>query len=220
MLLHQFSNPDNVIVVTSTNPQILIASSYLPPYDTLEQDLTPTGFFLTFVKPINFIWGLDANSKHSIWYSPTIDTRGRILVHLLSLHALITANEKGIPTYSGPTGESWIDVTVIIINSALSVQNWEVSEECTQSDHRHMIFDLRIQRNNKYLKITAGDFTRKFATQVGYCNLIQLKVKKCSQQWKDWVNSDKTKEKLDKSITEIWSKLGEIGEECLPPIPT
>ena len=71
-------------------------------------------------------------------------------------------------------------ISVVIINSALSVQNWEVSEECMQSDHRHIIFDFGMQRNNKYLKITAGDFTRKFDTQVEYCNLIQLKVKKCS----------------------------------------
>jgi hypothetical protein len=94
-LLHQFSNPDNVIVVTSTSPQIHIANPYLPPYNMLEQDLTPIGSFLTSVKPIHFIWVLDANSKHSIWYSPTIDTGGRILVDFLSLHELITANEKG-----------------------------------------------------------------------------------------------------------------------------
>jgi hypothetical protein len=144
MLLHQFSNPDNVIVVTSTNPQIHIASSYLPRYDTLEQDLTPIRSFLTIVKPINFIWGLDANSKHSIWYSPTIDTRGRILVDFLSVQGLITANEKDSPTHCGPTGESWIDVTVTTINSTLSVQNWEVSEECTQSDRNLILFDLRI----------------------------------------------------------------------------
>jgi uncharacterized protein YutD len=76
-----------------------------------------------------------------------------------------------------------------------SVQNWEVSEECTQSDHSLILFDLRIQRNNKNLKRTAGDFTRKFATQVGNWNLFQLKVKKCSQQWRDRANSTMTKEK-------------------------
>jgi len=63
----------------------------------------------------------------------------------------------------------------------------------------------------------ASDFTRKFATQVGNWNWFQLIVKKCSQQWRDWVNSAMTKEKLDKPITEIWSKLGEIGKECFPP---
>jgi len=31
IFLHQFSNPDNTIVATATNPPIHIASSYLPP---------------------------------------------------------------------------------------------------------------------------------------------------------------------------------------------
>jgi hypothetical protein len=55
---------------------------------------------------------MDANSKHSMWYSPTTDTRGRLLVDFLSAHGLLTANEKDGPTYSGPTGSSWIDITV------------------------------------------------------------------------------------------------------------
>jgi len=77
-------------------------------------------------------------------------------------------------------------------------------------------FDLQFQRNKNNLRRTAGDFTRKFATQVGNSNSFQLKVKICSQQWRDWVNSATTKDKLDKSTTEIWSKLGEIGQECFP----
>jgi len=80
------------------------------------------------------------------------------------LHGLITTNEKDSPTYCGPTGESWIDITVTTINSTLSVQNWEVGEECTQSDHNRILFDFRIQRNKKNLKRTTGNFTRKFAT--------------------------------------------------------
>lgn len=45
LLLQQFSNPNNVVVVTPTNTQLYIACSYLPPYDTLEQDLTPIAWF-------------------------------------------------------------------------------------------------------------------------------------------------------------------------------
>jgi len=33
----------------------------------------------------------------------------------------------------------------------------------------------------------------------------------------DWVNSATSKDKVGKSITEIWSKLGEIGQECFSP---
>jgi hypothetical protein len=53
-----------------------------------------------------------------MWYSPTTDTRGRMLVDFLSSHGLLTANVKDGPTYSGPTGVSWIDITVTPISSA------------------------------------------------------------------------------------------------------
>jgi len=44
-------------------------------------------------------------------------------------------NEKDGPTYSGPTGESWIDVTAVSIGVAHNILNWRVSEETTLSDH-------------------------------------------------------------------------------------
>jgi hypothetical protein len=46
LLLHNYSNPDNVIVVLSTTPPTHTACSYLHPYDTLDLDLTPIGTFI------------------------------------------------------------------------------------------------------------------------------------------------------------------------------
>jgi len=206
-----------VIVVASTNPQLYIASSYLPPYDTLEQDLTPTGTFLTAVKPTSFIWGLDANSKHSLWFSPATDIRGKTLVDILSTHGLITINEKDRPTYSGPTGVSCIDITATTIRSAQNVHNWRVSEECMHSDHNLILFELNIQQKKYNLNRTAGDYTRKYATQVGNWKLFQMIIRKSSNQWRDWINSATTKEELDTSSTKIWNKLDEAGKECFPP---
>ena len=58
---------------------------------------------------------MDANSKHKLWHSPKTDIRGRILADFLSSHRLLTINEMDGPTYSGPTGESWTDVTAASI---------------------------------------------------------------------------------------------------------
>jgi len=41
LLLHNYSNPDNVIVVLSSNAPIHIACCYLPPYDTLNKTSHP-----------------------------------------------------------------------------------------------------------------------------------------------------------------------------------
>jgi len=51
-------------------------------------------------------------------------------------------NEKDGPTYSGPTGESWIDVTAASIGVTHKILNWRVSEETTLSDHNLILFSL------------------------------------------------------------------------------
>jgi len=132
-------------VLVTTNPQLYIASSYLPHYDTLEQDLKAIETFIKSVNPSNLIGGLDANSKHSIWFSPTTDKRGRTLVIFLALHGLITINEKDGPNYCGPTGVSWMVITATTIKAAPNVKNWRTSEKCTQSDHNLIEFKFRIQ---------------------------------------------------------------------------
>ena len=203
MFLHQFSNPDNTIVVTATNPPpIHIARSYLPPYDTLEQDLTPIETFLTTVKPKN-VWGLDANSKHSLWYSPTTDSRGRVLVDFFSSHGLLTINEKDGPTYSGPTGESWIDITTSI-DLAHKIQNWRISEDNTLSDHNLILFSLRTHNNTMHSNRTTSHPTREFATQVGNWILFQQKVVQHRQQWEDLIPQQRS------NLTQLLQQSGTI----------
>jgi hypothetical protein len=63
----------------------------------------------------------------------------------------------------------------------------------------------------------AGDYTRKNATQVGNWNQFQAKVKMWNTQWRDWIQDAKTKEELDKAITEIWNRLGEASREFFSP---
>jgi hypothetical protein len=89
----------------------------------LEQDLTTMETFLTTVNPKNFVWGLDAKSKHNFWHSPTTDSRGRMLADFLFSHGLLSINKKDGSTYSGPTGDTWIDITVSTSELTHKIQN-------------------------------------------------------------------------------------------------
>jgi hypothetical protein len=162
-------------------------------------------------------WGLDANSKHRMWHSPITDNRGRVLVDFLAQHGLLTVNEKDGPTYSGPTGESWIDITVTTTNSAHRIQNWRVSEESTYSDHNLVLFNLTIFTSNTKPNRAASNSTRKFATQVGNWNRFTRQVQQNNQHWTNLIDNATTKDLLDEHITVIWRKLGEINKECFPP---
>jgi hypothetical protein len=112
---------------------------------------------------------------------------------------------------------SWIDITATTIKAAPRLQNWRISEECTQSDHNLIEFQFNIQTHKNNPNRINGVYTRKYAPQVGNWNQFQAKIKKCNTQWKDRIQDAKTKEELEKAITEIWNRLGEVSRECFTP---
>jgi hypothetical protein len=108
---------------------------------------------------------------------------------------------------------SWIDITTTTIKAAAKVQNWRISEECTQSDHNLIEFQFSIQTHKNNLNRVDGDYTRKYATQIGNWNQFQAKIKMWNTQWRDWIQDAKTKEELENAITEIWNRMGEASRE-------
>jgi hypothetical protein len=108
---------------------------------------------------------------------------------------------------------SWLDITATTIKAAPTIQKWRISEECTQSDHNLIEFQFSIQNHKNNLNRVAGDYTRKYATQVGNWNQFQAKVKIWNTQWRDWIQDAETKEELDNAVTEIWNRMGEASRE-------
>ena len=145
-----------------------------------------------------------------------------MLVDFLSSHGLLSINEMDGPTYSGPTGYSWIDITVSSSELARKIQDWRVREENTLSDHSLILFSLRTQNYASHLNRTTSHPTRRFANKVGNWELFQLKVLQIRQKWVDLLNNPTTKEQLDTAVTTIWDYLGEINKTCflLPIILT
>ena len=140
------------------------------------------------MKPKNLNWGMDANSKHKLQHSPKTDTRGRILADFLSSHRLLTVNEKDGPTCSGPTGESWLDVTAASIEVVHKILNWRVSEETTLSDHNLILFSLKTRNDITQLNRTTGLHTRNYATQAGNWYSFKQGVLKHRRNWEDHIN--------------------------------
>jgi hypothetical protein len=98
------------------------------------------------------------------------------------------------------------------------IQKWRITEECTQSDHNLTEFQFSIQNHKNNLNRVAGDYTRKYATPVVNWNQFQAKVKMWNTQWRDWIQDAKTKEELDKAITEMWNRhWGRQAESAFPP---
>jgi hypothetical protein len=94
-------------------------------------------------------------------------------VDFFSSHGLHTISEKNGPTYSGPTGESWIDITASSTDFAHKIQNWKISEENMLSDNTLILYSLSTSNNTPRF----NNQTRKFATEVGNWSLFQQNVK-------------------------------------------
>ena len=172
--------------------------------------------FLTTVNPINLIWSLDSNSKHSMWHSPVTDARGRRMVEFLTEHSLITGNEKDGPTFSGALGESWIDLTITTLHSAHKIQNWNVSDEETQSDHNLILYNFLHQASPTSLTRQANNQTRKFATQAGKWQMFREKIQETSVVWMEMLKNTINKTQLEEVTSAIWDQINEINNDCFP----
>ena len=173
LLMHNFSTPDNTILISSSNPPIYLASSYLPPHNTLEQDLAPIENVLTTIRPTQLIWGLDSNCHHILRYSPTMDIRGRKFVDFAIQHGLIINNEKDGPTFSGPLENSWIDLTITSLNLSHRLKHWSVSTEDTQSDHNLIVFKIFLANAAKGTIRHQIQSTRKYAIRAGKWDIFK-----------------------------------------------
>ena len=221
ILMQQFSSPDTVVIATSSNPPTYFVSTYLPPYNTLAQDLVAIEHFLNTIKLANLIWGLDSNCKHSSWYSPVTDATGRMLMQFLTQNGLLTVNEKDLPTFSDALGDSWIDITASTLNSADRVKRWNVSDEETLSDDNLILFEIMTNRPHTTVKREAINTTRKFTTQVGNWHLFHRDLLKNNKKWSEAINYSSTKATLDRSIKNIWEDLEAINKVSFPPfLPT
>ena len=69
--------------------------------------------------------------------------RGEVLLETMSRRRLSLANDRRRPTYRSRGTESFLDLTFYSEESACGVEEWEVLDEETMSDHRYISFSIR-----------------------------------------------------------------------------
>ncbi|GLV39321.1 hypothetical protein CBL_20410 [Carabus blaptoides fortunei] len=94
----------------------------------------------------------DANSKSAIWGSSTEDKRGELFAEMRDAMDLTVMNAGNAPTFDGPRGTSFVDVTA----ASLGIFN-NIPEIDSMSDHRY----IEIRMNG-----TAG----RVIEREGFCN--------------------------------------------------
>jgi ribonuclease HI len=158
--------PKNAIVVVNSKIQVLfiqsvsnefstfinvefrrssftLVSAYCSPLEDINRELTHIKEALTVINPRKVLIGFDSNAKSRVWFSDRDDTRGNAVNEFVAeMNLIVMNNNPEMPTFSTTRGESYIDLTLINLNSANFVYNWQTLEFDSMSDHRYIEYTI------------------------------------------------------------------------------
>jgi len=149
-LLPGFSCRDLVAVLIQYNDEgveqsLVVCSAYLP-YDSEDPPLSKELEELVRYcenEDLCLVVGCDSNAHHSAWGSTNCNRRGEALMEFLNSTNLEILNQGNEPTFCSGGRFEVTDITLGSIRLLESILDWEVSQEPSLSDHKHILFTLR-----------------------------------------------------------------------------
>ena len=92
----------------------------------------------------HLIIGCDANAHHTVWGSTDINEGGEILLEVLLRNYISIMNVGTSPTFVTSVRREVLDLTLTTRFIGDRIEGWKVSEELMQSDHRMLVFNLKV----------------------------------------------------------------------------
>jgi len=139
--LEEIEHVMRVHVITETE-EIYIINVYCQFSLPIEPFLEKLEKILDKIRGKNILIAMDSNAKSLTWNSKETDERGRIVEEFLIHNDLYVANKPcDVPTFASTQGESNIDLTIVSGNIIMAVQDWNVSNMCTTSDHNLILYN-------------------------------------------------------------------------------
>ena len=134
-----------------------LLSAYMPPKDDIEGNIEHMEAVAQQYG--NVLICADTNSWSTAWGSEVTDRRGMKLEDSIARCQLIVVNEPGEPTFVGPRGQSWIDITLASAPMMRRVANWGLRSD-TSSDHGTIMLDVVRRKEERRAEGERGYVTR------------------------------------------------------------
>jgi len=126
------------------------ASAYMEYNDAIENSFKKIERILEFTKGVKLIMAIDSNSRSTTWHDVTTNVRGRILEEFIASNQLHIINEVSPrTTFHSSRGQSNIDITITDSKMLAAIENWEISEEESASDHNLIKFHITIEKDKE-----------------------------------------------------------------------
>ena len=150
-ILSDFSDEDTVTAAWETPVgTIWVISSYMahdhgdsPPNEIVKRAVNMANSTNT---PI--IICADANAHHIIWGSTNTNPRGECLLDYILSSNLEVVNIGSEPTFIVANRMEVLDLTLISSRHCSLIRDWKVSDDCSFSDHRYIVFEIGVAESS------------------------------------------------------------------------
>ncbi|KAJ2948228.1 hypothetical protein O0L34_g10038 [Tuta absoluta] len=199
---------NNIVVVNIRSGawKVTLASFYFEPDQPLETYLEQLKKIERVMGPKRLILGGDANSKNVWWGGKQTDHRGEDVMGIIDELGLQILNRGNTPTFSvirgGKPYTSFVDLTVCSEDMLELVDDWQVVEDLTGSDHNGMKFKIKL---SKTIENQTKPTTRKYNTKKADWGQFHEKLTQIMQDKqinKERIEAIDNTEKLDHMVNE------------------
>lgn len=200
--LEKFSNTHFVCVeISKKNQKFYLVNGYFQYSDNIEKYLNHLSNILADLKGENILITLDANAKSALWFNDITDDRGLGLEELIAQHNLYIINKpSALHTYSSESGKSNIDVTLTTQSCLNSVQNWEILDHVTSSDHNLIEMTLYTPVTND-TPTAKTRYNLKWANWKKFQQILNTEIPNSPQVSSHTNNADELAENITRRIT-------------------
>ena len=151
-LLPQYSNAD-IVTVSVNNLQgiipktVIFTSAYMAEENTAPPQLVEEITAYCNLNNLPLVLGCDANAHHVAWGSSDTNERGEALMDFLASTNLAWCNKGHKPTFITRNRREVLDITLVTPHIFSKVNDWEVSDKPSFSDHAMITFHFTKARS-------------------------------------------------------------------------
>ena len=111
--------------------------------DHIENSIKIIPKILEFTKGTKLIIAMYSNARSTTWYDVTTNHRGKLLQEFLARNQLHIINEESTrTTFQSSRGTSNIDITITNNQMLADINDWQILEVESASDHNIINFTL------------------------------------------------------------------------------
>lgn len=217
ILLEDYSNKyTTVIEAAAANNRCYIVSIYIPPrenpqfeYEEFIDELEDK--IVQLAGKGEIIIGMDANAKSPVWGSPTEDRRGKRLTEMFEKTGLHVVNDGEIPTFDGPNGQSYIDVTATTFRTATQCNSWNIPDIESLSDHRYIEWMITGENHDQDRRPPTG-----FCTKKADWAIFEGKLRDGMDEIRELIRDANSSEQTETAATRVSEAIENACTESMP----